>query len=177
MKTGRSLQDLAAEIERQNETKKDYIASTRLMRVVPLVAWLAPSDRAEGQGYVPDQQYCSRSDCCAYQHPAQVLRQMRTEAPGLLATNIERWFREESYQAHGAHAGRRCTRVLSDKFSPLDNHDFAEAALPMLVERQAQGYVLRDHGEAALHSKQWMRSCLRDVPVGHKMGDGCAQDL
>jgi hypothetical protein len=34
MKTGRTLAELAAEIERQAQTKHDYIADTRRMHIV-----------------------------------------------------------------------------------------------------------------------------------------------
>ena len=37
MKTGRTIQELAAEIARQSETKHDYVAKTGVMEVMPTI--------------------------------------------------------------------------------------------------------------------------------------------
>ena len=41
MKTGKTLQELAIEIDRQFKTKKDYVASTGVMEMVPIADGVA----------------------------------------------------------------------------------------------------------------------------------------
>ena len=47
MKTGRTLTELAIELERQSETKKDFIASTEVLEMTETGAMVLEGDKSQ----------------------------------------------------------------------------------------------------------------------------------
>jgi hypothetical protein len=169
MKTGRSLQDLAAEIERQNETKKDFIASTTQMSIEPIDGKfnLIVGDKDP----FPIKDIAHDQIAEHTKIPRAYYNRMKTEAPGLLATNVDTWFEKNPTKRMVRTLDGGARAFLSDKFAPLDNFDFAQATLPILAERKlkVQSCEITDK---RLYIKAVDEQLFKDVPVGHKMGDG-----
>jgi hypothetical protein len=168
MKTGRSIQELAAEIDRQHKTKEDYIADTKSIRVGVVedeVYFGLP-----GHGEYKLNNLAHRQVSEHTKIPAQYYERMRTEAPELLRNNIATWF--EKYPA------RRMLRMLdgknraflSDAFRPLDNYDFSQVILGACADRKLD-VVSCEVTETRLYIKAIDKQEFQ-VPVGYKMGDG-----
>ena len=134
MKTGKSLADLATELERQANSKKDFIADTRALALdvvdeKPILAMQNGEIQRFSIGEVAHDQIGEK-----VQIPAKYYDRMLKEAPALLADNVNHWFRAQP----GRHMVRtldgRARAFLSDRYRPLDNFDLAEIALPVLTE-------------------------------------------
>lgn len=166
MKTGKTLQELALEIERQYETKKDYVASTTLMRVgADLKLELGEKGAYPINDHTHDQIGAHTGI------PSKYYDKMRAEAPELLATNVNRWFEKYPAARMVRTLDGKARAFLSDKYNPLDNYDFAGATLPILSERKLK-VMSCEVTERRLYIKAVDERLFRDVPVGHKMGDG-----
>lgn len=169
MKTGKSLSDLAAEIERQMKSKKDYVATTALSKIVvdPTGPRLALGDVGTFKvGDIAHDQIAEHVKI-----PKQYYDRMRREEPELLATNVNRWFEKSPTPRMIRTLDGTARAFLSDKFQPLDNWDFGQATLPLLSERKLQ-IMSCEITEKRLYIKAVDEKLFRDVPIGHRMGDG-----
>lgn len=171
MKTGkRDLQELAAEIMRQAETKKDYVASTAVMKVEPM--GLGRIGLRVGEtGVYPINDLAHGQIAEHVKIPRQYYDRMRKEEPELLATNVDRWFAKYPTPRLVRTLDGNNRAFLSDKFGRFDNVDFAGAALPILRDRQLE-VMSCEVTEKRLYIKAVDTKLFRDVPVGYKMGDG-----
>ena len=140
MKTGRTLMDLAAEIQRQAEAKKDYLADTRKLsfraadgdnpatRIVMDGVNGGMTLRASAHGQM----------AAALQIPKPYYDRMLAEQPDLLATNVNRWLHVQPARKMIRTLDGQVRAVLSDSYRPLDNLDLAEAVLPHLKKLEAR---------------------------------------
>jgi signal transduction histidine kinase len=68
--------------------------------------------------------------------PAKYLDRMATEAPSLLAANVNHWFRANPSPRMlrtKMNGGAVLRAFLSNRYRPLDNHDLAEVVIPQLL--------------------------------------------
>jgi hypothetical protein len=135
MKQGLTLTELAAELERQLQSKRDFVAPTeRLHVLVGGERGGQPLMTLAGVGTYPIQPYAHSQIAQHLGIPMTYYDRMRQEAPQLLADNANHWF------AH--HPAKRMLRTLdghlrayvSDRYRPLDNYDLVEAVLPVLLD-------------------------------------------
>lgn len=171
MKAGLTLEQLAAEITRQSEVKHDLIAPASQVNVT--VYDSQPRLNVGTQSYelnkVAGEQLAEYAGI-----PAAYFRRMATEAPELLANNVNRWLQDKA-----AAKDRRLVRtldgkaraILSDKYRPLDNHELAEAILPVILQRGMM-VMSSQITDTRLYIKAVDRKILKDVPTGRKIGDG-----
>lgn len=172
MKVGKSLQQLAAEIERQFNTKKDYVASVGALRMDEQ-ARLALPIKSDQMDLLDITDLGHRQVGTHTNIPAPYYDRLREKAPDLLAKNVNHWF------AAAPADERRMVRTLdgkmraflSDRFRPLDNYDLAEAALPALQQLEVQ-IISCEITERRLYIKAVDQRIQRDVPRGAAMGDG-----
>lgn len=174
MKTGKSLQDLAAEIERQAKTKTDYVAATPAMSIVPTPPASEPPQIAlklGDKGLFPIGDIAHDQIAEHVKIPKPYYERMRRSAPDLLATNVNRWFNDAPAKRMVRVLDQRARAFLSDAYRPLDNYDFAHAVLPILAQRKLD-VMSCEITERRLYIKAVDQQLFRDVPVGYKMGDG-----
>ena len=93
MKTGRTLSDLAAEIDRQAKAKQDFIAPTPKLTLVPGLEPQTMDLMVENGGLFPVRDLALSQIGERTGVPMKYLRRMRDEAPDLLSTNVNYWFR------------------------------------------------------------------------------------
>ena len=150
MQTGISLQALAAEIERQETAKRDFVADTRKMIVSPIEARERQlgagkdEDRVVSQNLVLDldgvegrfpftttmhEQVATKTGI-----PRPYYDRMREHAGDLLATNINHWLHRQPEQRMVRTLDARARALVSDKFRPLDHPEMLRAVLPVLRE-------------------------------------------
>jgi hypothetical protein len=136
MKTGKTLTALAAELERQAASKKDYIADTRRLTFKPDTTHGVILDGVNGGMPLRDTAHAQMS--ATLQIPKAYYDRMRTEAPDLLARNANHWLAAQPAKKMIRTLDNSVRAVLSDRFRPLDNLDLAEAILPRLGALDAE---------------------------------------
>jgi hypothetical protein len=138
MKSGKTLQELAIELERQNEVKRDYIANTSQMRM------LVP-EYEEGE-LTPDP-VLSLPDIpnftingVAHDQiamkvgiPNRYYNRMLDNNKELLATNVNAWFQKEPEKRMVRTLDGTARAFLSDRYRRIDNHQIATAVLPIIA--------------------------------------------
>jgi hypothetical protein len=141
MKQGRTLTDLAAEIERRAAAKKDFIAPPEQLR-------MTSHDRELNKPGVP-QLWVGRDNCFdvtnfAHEQIAEYLKipqpyykRMIDEAPELLARNVNEWFAKGDPKKKNRMVrvlDGKVRALLSDGYRRMENEDLAEAVLPILAD-------------------------------------------
>lgn len=169
MKTGRSLQDLAAELERQVATRKDFIAPQGEVEVKVVDAEVV----LDGLGAdMPFTNHAHGQFSTELGIPRNYYDRMRTEQPELLARNMNTWL-------HAAKATKRMFRTLdgqvraflSPKYRPLDNFDLAQVALPALINAGAE-VESAELTDTRMYLKASLPSLSDTLPAGLVWGQG-----
>jgi hypothetical protein len=152
MKQGRSLTELAQEIERQAQTKQDLVADTRSLEV----------DSSEGVKLAVKNGSISYYDVNQNAHkqiaervgiPQKYYQRMLADQPELLAKNVNTWF--------NANPERRLVRLLdgkvraflSDRYQRIDNWDVAQTVLPILLGTDGIECLSQEITESRLYIK------------------------
>jgi len=143
MKAGKSVQEIAASIIKANDAKRDYVANTKALMLVPVEQPNAPADVAlQFQVQGTTRQY-KPTNLCLEQIagrvgiPNKYAERMRSEAPELLCKNVNHWFanKPENRMLRTLNHDQNIARAfLSEKYRPLDNFDLCAAVMPKLVE-------------------------------------------
>jgi hypothetical protein len=163
MKTGRSITELAAELERQSKTKRDFVCDTRRLSVKATDSGLVLRGVTAEMPLRPTahQQLAS-----ALAIPKPYYDRMVTEAPDLLATNANHWLGTQPAKKLVRTLDGQVRAFLSDKYRPLDNLDLAEAVLPQLVKLNAQVVS----GEVT-ENRFYLKAVTEKVSGAVKVGD------
>jgi hypothetical protein len=172
MKTGRSLQELLEEVVRQQESKRDFVAATDHLALVP-----APNPRYGGTALVigSEKGDAARLEVGVNDHahnqigsytkiPAQYYDRMLKEDPNLLAINVNAWFRKNPEARTVRTLDGRARGFLSDRYRPLDNTDLLEAALPPLMDMGVT-VMSSQVTDTKLYLKVVDERIKRDLPV------------
>jgi Domain of unknown function (DUF932) len=134
MKPGKTLQEMAIELDRQSKVKKDIVTDTRNYEMTP-TGELAVINRENGnreEFVVNDHahsQIAARLDI-----PAKYYNRMRQEDPQLLSENVNNWFEDRPERRMIRTLDGRARAFLSDRYRRLDNLALANAVLPVLGE-------------------------------------------
>lgn len=135
MKTGKSLVDLATELQRQAESKKDYLADTRAVQLEPIKDGVRLTGVNGGMAIKP---LAHGQIAEAVGIPKPYYDRMLAEAPQLLADNVNTWFIRKPQRRLVRTLDNSVRAMLSDSYRPLDSYDLAEAVLPKLQEMGAR---------------------------------------
>lgn len=136
MKTGRTLVELARELERQRAVKRDYLTDTRNLSMDVLTdgsLQLSMQDDTSkvvhmlGVNDIAHKQIASN-----LRIPAQYYERMRSEYPDLLAENVNAWFNKNPSVRMVRALDGNARAYLSDRYRRIDNAEIAEAVLPIL---------------------------------------------
>lgn len=130
MKSGRSLNDLAAELTRQAESKKDYLADTRALSLEPKSEG---GVRLQGvNGGMELRPIAHGQLASALNIPKPYYDRMLESAPDLLARNANHWLKAQPARRLVRTLDNTVRAFLSDSYRPLDNFELATAVLPKL---------------------------------------------
>lgn len=130
MKTGKSLVDLAMEIERQKNAKADYLADTRQMNMSFEPTGLSLNIEGAhtfGVGEIAHDQIGEKLKI-----PAAFYDRCRQSLPDLLVHNVNTLFQREPTRQMIRTLDGNARAFLSDKYRPIDNDEIAEAILPII---------------------------------------------
>lgn len=135
---GMNLEQMAAELTRQKEVKRDFVADTKDLTVEPSDS--SPTKLALRVGSIdtfPVRKHAVRQIGTQLKIPAAFVDRLATDHPDMLAWNVNKLFEREPADRMIRTLDGECRAYLSDKYRPLDNFDFANAVLPKLIEFKA----------------------------------------
>jgi hypothetical protein len=135
MKQGRSLSALAAELERQAASKKDYVADTRKLEMVPVPGAGVKLNGVNGGMILKPIAHGQMAATLGI--PKPYYDHMLEQAPDLLSENVNEWLQRQPAKKLIRTLDNEVRAILSDSYRPLDNLDLAEAVLPKLIGLEA----------------------------------------
>ena len=134
MKYGRSLQELAIELDRQAKVKKDYVATAGAMQ---MTAVNENFDLVIGNTPFQLNENAHRQLGLQLKIPAPYYERMRAENPGLLMANVNGWFQQSPDTRRMVRTLDGTARaILSDRYRRIDNYEVAQKVLPIISEMQ-----------------------------------------
>jgi hypothetical protein len=136
MKTGRSLQDFAVELDRRDKAKRDFVVPAKQMYLTgeTLELTVRDSEYAEtGWRYEPTA-LCHRQLGDVYGIPAKYYDRMQTGAPRLLADNVNHWLLNSDKRHTVRTLDGTARAFLSDRYRRIDNYEIARTVLPLISE-------------------------------------------
>lgn len=166
MKQGRSINNVAAEIMRQKETKLDFIVSTKVMDMSVFGTFMSFGDHRCGITTLAHSQISQKLNI-----PKKYYDRMRNDNPGLLSINVNDWFHKEQEKRLVRTLDGDMRAFLSDQYRPLDNSDLMEALLPLLDNT---GYDIKscEITENRLYLKAVNPRIIQEVLVGDVVQSG-----
>lgn len=139
MKNGKSLIELAQEIQRQMDAKKDFIVPDNGLTVYThannIELGFQHNNEALFGGPLTENGHNQLGSLCNI--PAKYYDLMRGNSADLLATNVRYWLERSSDRRMIRTLDGNVRALLSDKYRRLDNYDLAQSVLPMLNDAQA----------------------------------------
>ena len=134
MKSGRSLVNLAQELERQLGSKRDLVLPASLLqcRTEEGGELKMIIDAKEGDGEYGVTDLARRQLADKLRIPFTYFERMRREQPALLDRNINTWLAGDEDRRMIRTLDGKVRAVLSDRYRRLDNFDLAENVLPIL---------------------------------------------
>lgn len=132
MLKGLSLTELAQKIEGQRAMKKDFIADTSslTMQVQDGKTML----EMPNVGAFPIMETAHDQIGARLNIPSKYYDRMRDNAPDLLATNVNAWFRKAPEKRMVRTLSNNCRAFLSNRYQRIENEEIAEVALPILMD-------------------------------------------
>lgn len=134
MKAGKTLQELAMELDRQQAVKKDMIVDMGALSMDPGGTGLAlqvTGGSMAAQYGIND--IAHRQIGQTLKIPALYYDRMRTEYPELLAQNVNGWFARTPDTKRMLRTMDGTARaLLSDRYRRIDNFEVASAVLPII---------------------------------------------
>lgn len=134
MKTGRTLQELALELDRQLNAKRDFMVGTQSMDITEAADRfrLLPDNEPDMSFNMSD--LFHRQMGASLGIPAKYYDKMREDYPELLARNINGWFGHEPSKHTIRTLDGTARAFLSDRYRRIDNYGIAKATLPVIGE-------------------------------------------
>ena len=134
MKHGRTLQELSAELVRQNYMKCDYLVDTRMLSMSipesgPVLKMYQNENWSEPLGI---NNIAHRQIGQHLGIPAKYYEKMRDEHPELLLMNVNEWFNHTPTTRMIRTLDGNTRAFLSDRYRRIDNHEVATAVLPII---------------------------------------------
>jgi hypothetical protein len=171
MKQGRSLQDLAAEIVRQRETKHDYVASTENMAMRTTRESAVPKLFIGDELHVAIKPHAHGQIAGHLEIPKAYYDRMLAQEPELLARNVNTWFAKNPVKRMVRTLDGHARAFLSDAYRPMDNADLLESALPRIMDLNVD-VMSCEVTDTRLYLKVVDSRIKRDIPKGKQLGEG-----
>ena len=169
MKTGRPLNEVMLELNRQNQMKKDYIGSAQALRLFDDGQTFEIGSTSGAQQFGTTRLF-HRQVASALGIPAKYYDIMQSQKPELLARNVNTWLsdRENSYMIRTMDygGGRVARALLSDRYRRIDNMEIASAVLPLFAGSDQYEVISSDVTENRMYLKILSRRLEMEVVPG-----------
>lgn len=168
MKTGMNLIQLATELERQRNVKRDFVVDSSVM-----VMDDQTNIHLQGVGKFGITNHARRQLADKLNIPFQYFERLQGKYPELLAKNVNTIMVAEPKHRMVRTLDGNIRGLMSNSYRPLDNFELADAVLPELNKAGAQ-IESCDITETKMYIKARCPWLTRDLPVpaGLKMGVG-----
>lgn len=182
MKTGRNLQEVLVELNRQNKAKQDFISPAQGMHL-----------REDGHTFeinhlTTNQQEVfgttslfHRQVASALGIPAKYYDLMQAQKPELLAENVNTWFADKpsSYMVRSMDygAGQVARALLSERYRRIDNMEIATAVLPLFAGNDQYEVMSCEVTENRLYLKVVNHRLEMEVSKGDKLVQQAISDM
>jgi hypothetical protein len=164
MKTGLSLSELASEIERQANTKRDFIAPARELAMEAEPTGLAVRVNGHGSFGVNETAHAQFAERLSI--PKTYYDRMLTQAPELLTSNVNHWLQAQPDRKMVRTLDGNIRAFLSDRYRPLDNFDLAECVLPAILQNNC-----RVESSALTERRLYIKAVTERLQADIKVGD------
>lgn len=183
MKAGKSLVDLAQEIQRRTGARQDYIVGTNAlsMETVRNEAEVVNGEPKieprlvlmNGERKVlPVRELAHRQIGERLGIPAKYYDRMLRDAPELLVSNANHWFRTEGEKRMVRTLDGHVRAFLSNRYQRIDNHEVAEVVLPTLMEQGRELEIVScEVTEKRLYIKATDKRVVAEVKGSRRVGD------
>ena len=135
MRQGRTLEDLGRELERQRQSRKDFVADTRSLDFVTedgeSVIHVNAGGKLESFG-VKD--FTHQQIATRLQIPYRYYQKMQDKAPHLLDNNVNVWFQQTPERRLLRVMDGKVRAFLSDRYRRLDHLELCAAVLPIIQD-------------------------------------------
>lgn len=129
MKSGKSLTELAVELDRQ-KNKRDYLADTTALKMTDRGDLNVPVNGHSED--LPVNELAHNQIAQRVGIPAKYYDKMKSQSPELMALNVNHWFNKNPEKRMVRTLDGNVRAFLSNRYRPLDNYDLAEAVLPKI---------------------------------------------
>lgn len=166
MKQGKSLSALAQELERIQETKRDFSVPTAKLAMTESgnIAF------TNGEAHEFTLNNWSAGQVAGYTDiPKQYFDRIRSENPGLLSINVNHGFKKLAGQGEGRLVRTLDGHVrgfLSSKYRMLDAHDLLETVLPHLLQ-----FKFEIHSSEITERRLYLKATSPKIAGEVKKGD------
>jgi hypothetical protein len=179
MKTGKSIVDLATELERRANSKRDLVTSIKNLELeaTPRADSATPiefdtvirvgKDNSFKINSIAHDQIATNLDI-----PQKYYDRMLKDEPRLLATNCNAWFARNHSKRMVRTLDGTMRAFLSDRYRPIENEDLASAILPILLDSGQFDVMSCDVTDKRLYLKVVDKSVTRELAkTGNYFGD------
>ena len=164
MKTGKTLIQLAQELERQQNGKRDFIADTRELTLSVKSTDEVITVNDHGSFHVTDNTHKQMANRLGI--PQKYYDRMRGEFPDLLENNVNYLFRNTPQRRMIRTLDGNARAFLSDRYRPLDNFDLAEAVLPVMQEAEGIKIISTELTDSRMYIKALFPKIESEIKVG-----------
>lgn len=174
MLPGKTLTELAAELDYQNKIKKDYLLDTRDLTMdadengAALTMLNRNTNTATILG-INDIAHMQISQSLGI--PLRYYNKMRQENPALLAENVNAWYNTEPKTCMVRTLGDTARAFLSDRYRRIDNYDIASVVLPMLSDLNVK-FESNEVTDSHMYIKVVNERLTREVKPGDYVQSG-----
>jgi hypothetical protein len=156
MREGRTLKDLAVELERQLASKKDLIVPSMKMRLSTSMTGQCTLliDESDGPREYPVNAFALRQIADKHAIPHGYFERMRQEKPVLLDRNVNTWLHAQPQINRLVRTlDGRARAFLTDRYRRIDHWDLANYILPILDRLPGARFESLELTESRLYLK------------------------
>jgi len=166
MKAGKTLQELAIELNRQSLTKRDFIAASGNMDLDDSASLFSVHSRQGDVEPFTMNGLFHRQLGSTLGIPAKYYDKMRSGYPELLAQNVNGWFRREPSRHTVRTLDGTARAFLSDRYRRIDNDAIARTVLPVIGEMPGATVISAEITETRMYIKVINPRLQAEVTVG-----------
>ena len=174
MKTGKSLTELAQEMDRRSGLKKDFVADTREMdlQVVGENENQKMIVGLDGQGFFEPTEHTSRQIAARAGIPWNYYNKVMADSPELLKTNVRHWWDNKPEKRMIRTMDTTARAFLSDRYKRVENEQVAQIALEAMSQQDDAVVLSADVTDNKLYMKFLFPSIEGEVKAGDTMRAG-----
>lgn len=173
MRRGITLQELALEVDRQSQAKRDFVASTENIEMLFYDDGETRKHQLSlgGGEHVLDITQLGHDQIAGHiDIPAKYYKRMQTEAPDLLRDSVNTWFKKKPEPRMVRTLDGKARAFLSSGYRCMDNDGMLEAVLPPLRDLGVE-VMSCQVTPTNLYLKVVDKSYEKDIPTGKHLGD------